>query len=161
MTGEIAVSRVTLVTHCHATEDLDKVEQALLNTLPPNMRNSVTLLRDRVKGFYGNVIDRLTVVLEGEQALNFFKYLIKMLSDTDKSVLLNTLDMRYDRKSNELYLRLSKQEAYLGMLTLYDGDDVIRVSVSFSIKKSLKHVQEFVDRIIKGVEDDRQSLPSV
>lgn len=146
----IAVSRAILYTHAHATEDIEKVEQALLNVLPPNIRMKVSIEREAITGFYGNIINRLKVIVEGEDAFELLKYLLNVMDETDRRLLLSTIEHRYDRKSNELYIRLSKQDAYLGVVRLYEGDDVVKVSVSFSIQKSLSAVRRFIEELVKG-----------
>jgi len=133
--SKIEISRVTIQTHGHATEDLDKVKQSILNIVPQSLRDRIAIEHEVVKGYYGNIINRLKVSLEGNDAVESVKYLLSIMSEGDKLSLINTIDIRYNKKSNEIYIRLSKQDAYLGFATLYDGDDAIKVVITFAYKK--------------------------
>lgn len=146
---KIAISRITITTHCHATEDVEKVKQALLNILPQNLRDRISVGQETLYGYHGNPIIRFKIVLEGDEAVEALKYLLKMLRETDKNLIINTIDIRYDKKSNELFIRLGKQEAYMGNIAIYDGDDAIRVSISFSIEKSLNAVRNLLENLIR------------
>ena len=148
--NDIAIARVLISTHGHATEDIDKVKQAILNILPQNLRSKVSIEEETIVGYYGNPIVRLKIVLEGSDALEFVKNILSKMSESDKRLLLSTLDARYNRKTNELYLRLSKQDAYLGSIILYDGDDVIKIVITFAYKRSLKDVQKLIEDLVKG-----------
>lgn len=150
MNSEIAIARVLISTHAHATEDLDKVRQALINTLPQSLRNRVSIEQETVMGYYGNQITRLKIVLEGDDAVEFIKNLFNAMSEGDKHVLLNTVDARYNRKSNEMYIRISKQDAYLGSVTLYNGDDAIKIVITFAFKRSIKEVRKLIEDLLKG-----------
>jgi RNA binding exosome subunit len=147
---EIAIARVLISTHGHATEDIDKVKQAIMNILPLSLRNRISIVEETTVGYYGNPIVRLKVVLEGDDAIDFVKNIFNLMSEGDKNVLLSTLDSRYNRKSNEIYIRLSKQDAYLGSATLYDGDDAIKIVITFAYKRSSKDVRKLIEDLIKG-----------
>lgn len=156
MTKRIRVKSVELVAHCHATEDPDRVKQALLNILPPQLRKSVRISEEHLQGYYHNPITRLRIVIEGDAALEVLRYVLCNLSDSDRKYLMLSLEQRYDRKSNRLFLRLDKQEAYLGTIVLSDGSDTVRISVSFSISRSLKDVEALL-RTLCGDEDGSAS----
>jgi len=149
LSRKIKLVELDLVTHCHATEDPEKVKKAILNVLPPELRSAVNVSEVVLEGYYGNPIIRMGVVLRGEDAEKAFKYVIRSLSEGDRGYLLLSLEQRYDRKSNKLYLRLDKQEAYLGRLVLNDGSDTIRISASFSIVRSLDEVRKYIEEILR------------
>lgn len=146
----VGISRIVISTHSHDTEDIDKVEQALFNIFPPSLRSRISIVRETIHGFYGNIINRLKIMLEGSEAIEFLKHLFNVLSNTDKNIIINTIESRYSRKSNELFIRLNKQEAYLGIVTLYEGDDAIKISISFSIQRSVEAVRELLNSLVKG-----------
>lgn len=119
---------------CHATEDLEKVKAALLNVLPEEARPllekylSVAML----EGHYGNPIFVLKLRIEQpELADALFKRVVKSLPESDLDFLEGTLKRRLD-SSGHLHLRLSKPQAYMGKLRVYDGDDVIKLKVKLS-----------------------------
>ncbi len=130
---EKLVSSLVLETIAHATEDLGKVKIALLNLLPPDLRK---YYHGKVKiqeliGFHGNPISLLKLYITKQEHAQLT--LINMLSgmeDFDLNELINTLSLRLDSSSN-LYIRFDKQAAYLGKLRIMQGDDVIKVRVSF------------------------------
>lgn len=146
----VEISRAIIYTHSHATEDLDKVKQAIYNILPPNLKNRITIEQETIEGYYKNIIYRLKVILERDDAIEFVRNLLNLMSKTDKDTLINTIEIRYNRKSNEIYIRLNKQDAYLGMITLYDGDDAIKIVITFTHKRSLEDIRKLMESLAKG-----------
>ncbi|MCS7111116.1 MAG: hypothetical protein N3E36_06920 [Sulfolobales archaeon] len=151
MTRRIELSEVAISTHCHATEDLDKVKKGLMNVLPSEIRSVAKLHTEVLHGYYGNPIVKLETRVKGEDAYRVVRYVLSMISDTDWRYLLSSLDMRYDVKDNKLFIRLDKQEAYLGNITLYEGDDSIKIAVSFSMIRSAEAVKDFLEKVLKEV----------
>lgn len=151
MSRRIELSEVVISTHCHATEDLEKVRRALVNVLPPELRSAVKLHTEILHGYYGNPIVKLETRIKGDDAHMVIRYILSLISDGDQRYLLNSLNMRYDAKDNELFIRLDKQEAYLGNIVLYEGNDSIKITVSFSMTRSVDAVREFLERILREV----------
>ena len=154
MKQKVRLVEVTISTHCHATEDLERVKNALLNVIPEDLRSSAKFVVQELKGYYGNPITRISTSFRGENAEKVLKYILSKLPDHDKNYLLYSLEQRYDKKSNKVFIRLNKQEAYLGTLTLYEGSDAIKVVASFSIIRSLDEVRKYLEEAIHGVEKD-------
>ncbi len=123
--------RLELAAHAHATEDEGRVRRALLNLVPPELRGRAELERVVVEGHYSNPIVRLTLRLEGEDAVAALRHLASALDEYEKRLLDATLESRYDGREGRLYVRLSKQEAYLGRVRIFEGDDVVRMVVVF------------------------------
>ncbi|GAB6147695.1 RNA-binding domain-containing protein [Stetteria hydrogenophila] len=119
----------------HATEDKDKVLKALLEILPAELRQEVRVAEERLSGHYGNPITKLTLRVEGDAALRVVEYLFSKLSPADRGLLASSIEDRVDRHGT-FYLRLSKQEAYQGRIYVYESDDVIRVSIHYSGRRS-------------------------
>lgn len=151
MVRRIEISEVVISTHCHATEDLEKVKKALMNVISSELRSTAKLHSEVLHGHYGNPIVKLETRFRGDDAYNIVKYIMALISDADQRYLLASLDIRYNAKDNKLYLRLDKQEAYLGNIVLYEGDDSIKVSISFSMIRSLDAVKEFLERMLVEV----------
>lgn len=148
MVRRIELSEVILSTHCHATEDLEKVKKAVMNAIPPDLRSATQLHSEILHGYYGNPIVKLEARFKGDDAYKVVEYILSSISSVDKKYLLSSLDMRYNVEGNKLFLRLDKQEAYLGNLVLYEGDDSIKIAISFSMIRSEDAVREFLERVL-------------
>jgi len=123
-------NRVVIEAFCHATEDISKVKQALLNTIPPEIRDKIKLTTENLKGYFGNPIIIIRADIgDSSNASLVVEYLVERLSEDDKQVINDTLDLRIDGSGN-LYLRLDKQEAYYGHIRLAPfSDDIIKMKV--------------------------------
>jgi RNA binding exosome subunit len=139
--------RLELAVHSHATEDEGKVRKAILNLLPASLRQQLKLVREVLEGHYSNPIVRLTATLVGDEAVQALRHLASMLNEYEKKLLASTLEARYDERSGRLYLRLSKQEAYLGRARIYEGDDVVKITVVFQGTPSLSAVRDLLHRL--------------
>jgi len=138
------VVRVELAAHAHATEDPEKVKKALMNVVPEALRNKVRIERATVEGHYNNPITRIIARLEGRDAEEFVKRLGEMLNEQDKKILSALFDSRYDERSGRLFIRFSKQDAYMGEIRLYDGDDVVHVVIQLRGAPRLKRAEEIL-----------------
>ena len=129
------VKTVRLRVSAHATEEEERVRRALLEALPEDLRDKIRVEREEYAGHYGNPILVLTISVEREEdAQRVLSYILSRMSQVDRSMLAASLEERVDSEGT-LYFRLSKQEAFQGRLSLYESDDVIRVSVSYKGKR--------------------------
>lgn len=142
------VTRLTLNTFYHSTEEPAKVRSALLNALPESIRNKAKIAEVIAQGHYGNVIGILTSDFSGKEALNILAYIICSLPLIDRQILKATIDNRVGSRPSHVYLRLSKQDAFLGKLTLLDSDDVIKVSATVTGVRRVEDLREFIDDLI-------------
>lgn len=102
----------------HATENEDRVKQAVTN-----VSGSEELTCNKSYGYHGNPI----VVIETKVThAKDIKHVLSLLSEEDIKQLMDTIELRVDDESF-FYMRLDKQEAYLGNLVLSSGEDVISV----------------------------------
>jgi RNA binding exosome subunit len=114
----------------HATEDIQKVEQATRFLLELISQTQPNLTRQYVKGHHGNTIVTISAKLAGKALLsNALQALAQKLPESDKQFLGNDIESCVDKEGN-LYLRFNKQEAFLGALKLYQGDP-IRMRLKF------------------------------
>jgi RNA-binding protein len=114
----MAILNVHFRVFSHATEDEAKVVQALKFA-----SGADEATREVTEGYHGNPIIILEVFIkEKRRAKDFFS----KLSTESLEEILGSLDRRMDDDCN-LYLRLDKQEAYLGVLKLTSSDDAIAV----------------------------------
>lgn len=93
---------------CQATEDMDRVVQALRFFVGDS-----ELMEDCLEGFCGNPLTRLTGRLEKRDEMEGFWR--KVVSAGLLEWVLSELDKRTDEQCN-LYIRFSKQMAYKGQL---------------------------------------------
>ena len=122
---------VELSCSVHATESEEKVLRALRNVLPAHLRESqrVTISEIRVQGYHGNPIVVIHARARGREASDIYRHIVEKLSAEDRAYIASTLKAR--RAGEKLYLRLDKQLAFLGVLRVNEGDDVIKVVVHF------------------------------
>jgi len=115
----------------HATEDLEKVEARVTESLKIEGAPEV----EELEGHFGNGIRRVTYHLVSEEAAKVFATMSKDLADEARGTLVAELDEHVD-EHQALYLRLDKQGLMEGRLEL-GSDDAVRVKVKprlFSLK---------------------------
>ncbi len=119
------VHRIEVETHIHATEDEDKVMEALANLIGHNAVKDVSTVT--LRGHYGNAIIVARVQLDHKDYPldELVRFMASKMSDSDKRILKSSLVNRV--QGNKVYLRFDKQKLYLGELMLSDGDDVVRM----------------------------------
>lgn len=123
------VLSLELSTFVHATEDEERVLQAVSNVLPERMRGSleVYLSKNVVLGYHGNAITVMKFFVDEEvEAQEAFEYIVRRMEESDFNYFLDSLEDRFEH--GRIYLRVDKQEAYLGNIRISEGDDVIRVT---------------------------------
>jgi RNA binding exosome subunit len=131
---------------CHATEDEAKVTQALKFA---SGADEVT--REVTEGYHGNPIIILEVFIkEKRRSRDFFT----RLDEEVINEILGTLEKRMDDDCN-LYIRLDKQEAYLGNLKMTTSDDAIAVrakveSYPKKLETAMKSVTEFLGSLVES-----------
>jgi RNA binding exosome subunit len=133
----------------HATEDQSKVKSSLLNIIPLSMRKSLSISEEVVMGHHGNEIRIYGVELHSDLVYETLKYLICSLSESDKNILLISLDSRVGDTSSHLHIRLGKQEAYMGRITIRDGNDVIKILVTVEGCRAVEDLKKFLTELIK------------
>jgi RNA binding exosome subunit len=144
----VPVIRFSARVYIHATEDPEKVMKALLNIFPEDLRGELKISREGYEGHYGNpIIVVEATISDPSKAEKALRYIVSRLSEADRRYLAASLDDRVD-KSGTLYIRLSKQQAYLGELRVFESDDVIRITVAFQGSRS-KAIKEY-HRILMG-----------
>lgn len=112
----------------HATEDLEKVAQAMVASCPEDFPQKVQTLR--VKGYHGNEIIICRLAANGRHyAERFVDHFWESLGDSDRKVLFAGLDECLDSAGN-LHLRIDKQKAWEGQVIL-GGEDHVKVEISF------------------------------
>ena len=140
------IRSLELRVYVHATEDRDKVMKALREILPEDVVGDVEVVEESYHGHYGNPITVITVrVRDPAKAERALDYIVSRLTKGDRAILAGSLEERVD-KEGTLYFRLSKQDAYLGRLIVYEADDVVRVSVQYTGKRK-EAMKEYARRL--------------
>jgi RNA binding exosome subunit len=112
------IANLAFRTFAHATEDPDRVEQAL-----KFVSGADEIKKSNSTGYHGNPI----IVMEARVTdAKSIRALFRSLTKDDLSKMLETLDLRLDEESF-FFLRLGKQEAFQGQFKMVEGEDVIAV----------------------------------
>lgn len=134
----IALSQ-TLITYIdirffvHATEDVDKVFEAVRRLFPPNYIDDVVFKKTSLKGHYGNPITLFETRIKKKEIIEaVVEALSSSLSELDKEALLREIDLHV--KNGSFYIRLDKQAALQGEFKLCSADP-IRVHIRFKKRK--------------------------
>lgn len=126
--GGLEVVSAKLSVIVHATEDVDRVIQALGRLFPDGSFPPKVETR-RSHGHYGNEIRTLDLSVRGATASRLLEHLWMGLSSLDRVSILDALDKHLD-SSGALYLRLDKEEILRGMLKMKEQDP-IRIQLTF------------------------------
>ncbi|WP_297507171.1 RNA-binding protein [Thermococcus sp.] len=142
---------VRITTFIQATEDEDKVLEAIATFIPEEIDEEDVLLDvSETTGFFGNSIKVVNVEIKRSRAVRaFLKHFKELLSEEDKKYILEHLDEKVDEEGT-LYVRFNKQKAYLGEAEVDEGPDVIQVKIkvkAFPMRKEavVKAVREWLE----------------
>ena len=113
----------------HATEDLDKVIDAVQQVLPADHIDDIVLKKKALRGHYGNPIALFDTRIKKKAVVEaLVDKLFSSLNEQDKEGLLREIDQHVEEGS--LYIRLDKQAAFQGEMKLCSADP-IRVRIRF------------------------------
>jgi RNA-binding protein len=132
--SQLPIAYVDVRFCAHATEDLDKVIEAVQNVLPSDHIEDITFDRKNVEGHYGNPIIFFETRIKDKETV---KALVEKLSSNLSSLDKNELEQMIDRcvEKGSLYLRLDKQAAFKGKIKLVTSDP-IRIRIRFRKSKT-------------------------
>jgi RNA binding exosome subunit len=137
LSSKIPIGYVDIRVFAHATEEVDKVLDAVRNILSPELIDIVAFKKTNLTGHHGNPIILFeTRIKEKNAAKKVFEKLSLGLSTVDKELLNSEINQHLDK--GNLYIRLDKQSAYLNELKL-SSEDPIHFRIHFK-----KHSQEEV-----------------
>lgn len=142
MNQQVRLTSVDYAVFIHVTEDFNKVIKAVESLIPPKLRDGKNIEVEDTYGHYDNPIRIARISFRNpEQAIQAFAWIWKGFSDFDKEYIIRNLELHLDEKLR-LYMRLDKQEAFLGLVRLSSSDDVIKVV--FSFKGSKEALRDFL-----------------
>jgi RNA binding exosome subunit len=141
---QIPIAYVDIRVFAHATEDLDKVIEAVKHVIPSDQMEEVVFSRKYVRGHYGNPITLFEAKIKKKETIKaLVDNLSSHLSELDKETLRKEIHLHLEKGS--LYVRLDKQAALQGKLKLYAADP-IHIRIRFrktKIEDIVKICQEF------------------
>jgi RNA-binding protein len=144
---EVASARISAIVH--ATEDAERVHQALIRVFPNGSLPSKTETR-RFYGHYGNEIRMIDLSIRGGPANSLFEHVWKSLTSFDRASVLRELDAHVDT-GGALHLRFDKEEAFRGIVKLKDQDPIkIQLSFMARIKSDLganQGIRQFLESL--------------
>lgn len=123
---------------------------AIKNTTPKDLWNELerSMEISSLEGHYGNPVTRIVARLKGRWAESTARYILSLLDRGDFETLILTLDRRFDGKGR-VFMRLSKQDAYLGKLRIAEGDDIIRIVMTLPGIRKIEDVEKIL-RSLRG-----------
>jgi len=134
------------------SEVIERVEQAIKNTIPEKYRKDLEIQRTKVTGHYNDKIIILeTSIRKKKIAQAIFAYLIDSLNERDLKWIKRNLDQIIDEKGS-LYLRLSKQDAYENKIRVASDNDIIRLKIVFR-QYPRNNITDIKTFIVKHIED--------
>jgi len=126
--SQLPVAYVDVRFCAHATEDLDKVMEAVQNVLPSDHLEDITFNRSNLEGHYGNPITFFETRIKDKETVRALVEKILVgnlsanLSSLDKEELGRTINRCVEKGS--LYIRLDKQAALQGKIKLVTSDPI-------------------------------------
>ncbi|MFB0543697.1 MAG: RNA-binding domain-containing protein [Candidatus Bathyarchaeia archaeon] len=152
MKKPLSLSSAEVSVFSYSTEDETKVRRAVLNILPKGLEGRASFSSQALRGHHKDRIIVLKAELKSE-AWAFAHHLMAHLSPVDRGRLLDELERRMDRSGN-LYLRLNKQEAFLGHIELGESDPIwIKLKFRSSGRRvSTQSVKEILMTLFGGEE---------
>ena len=131
--SQLLIAYVDIRFCAHATEDIDKVMEAVHNILPSNKGEEVTFNKSCIDGHYGNPITFFETRIKDKETIKaLVANLSTNLGSLDKDALGNQIN-RYVEKGS-LYIRLNKQAALQSKIK-FTISDPIRVRIRFRTSK--------------------------
>jgi RNA binding exosome subunit len=128
---EHSIQSVEISTIAHATDDLEKVQQALGSILPKSLKERQLFTRRYLEGHHRNPIVTFDAKLTKSSDVSaFIDHLMAQISGTNKLAIKRDLDLHSDTEGN-LYMRIDKQQAYRGS-AVPGIEDPIRIRIKFS-----------------------------
>lgn len=138
---------------CHSTESEAKVKKALMNIFPVETAETLTISTQYLRGHYTDKITVINTALKKE-ADALLSHIIKSLSSLDRTSLLDELESRTDGSGN-LYLRLNKQQAFLGHIELSDSDPI---RIKLKLKATGRHVStRYIEEALNELAEEQQT----
>jgi RNA binding exosome subunit len=137
--SQLPIAYVDIRFFAHATEDLEKVVEAVQNLLPRDGIEEIAFNKSNLEGHYGNPITLFEAKIKDKETIRtLVESLSSNLSSLDKEELGREIN-RYIEEGS-LYLRLDKQAALQGKIRLVTSDP-IHIRIRFRKSK----IEDIID----------------
>jgi len=115
------IGYISIRVFAHATEDQERVVQAVRNTLPEEFAENTVFKKTALAGHHGNPITLIEAELaERPKLMSALEKIGKGLTSLDKETLSREMQLHLEK--GNLYLRFDKQQAFLGELRFSSND---------------------------------------
>ncbi|MHA1267370.1 MAG: RNA-binding domain-containing protein [Candidatus Helarchaeota archaeon] len=142
------IKEIEIETFIQATEDPEKVKIALKNLIPMELQEEgIEFMMQSVRGVFHNPIT-IIKLKKTQNVLAIVKYIMNQLSDGDRTYLKESLPRRIDKRN--LYLRVGKQELYLGKMVLKEKEDMVKIKIGF---KSGHKLCQLIEKLLIETEE--------
>ena len=137
------VEKLVIQVLCYATEDPKKVLKAVENVLGADAARKMSMSSERLEGYYGDPITLMRIfLLDRELCEKALLRIFSSLSSSERDELWRDRS-KLGRHGGKLYIRLDKQEAFLGRIRLSDKDPIrIVVELRGDVKALRKMLEE-------------------
>ena len=126
------IGYISIRVFAHATEDQDRVIQALRNMMPEGLAKDAIFKKTNLTGHHGNPITIIeTELAERPKLPSALEKIGQCLTSLDKETLNGEMKMHLEK--GNLYLRFDKQQAFLGAVR-FSSNDPIHVKFHFRNK---------------------------
>jgi RNA binding exosome subunit len=123
LSSKISIGYIDIRVFSHATEDTERVLNAVRNMFPPGEVDNVVFKKNSLTGHHGNQIVLFETRIKEKKAVEaIFCNLSSGLSSLDKEQLSSEIKQHLEK--GNLYIRLDKQSAYLNELKLNPTDSI-------------------------------------
>jgi RNA binding exosome subunit len=131
---QIPIAYIDIRFFAHATENVDKVIEAVQHILPSIHIEDIVFNKRNLRGHYGNPITLFEAKIKNKETIRaLVENFSSRLSLFDKETLNRKIDLHLEKGS--LYIRLDKQAALQGKLKLWTSDP-IRIRMRFRKTKT-------------------------
>lgn len=118
------VEKLVIQVLCYATEDPKKVLKAVENVLGADAARKMSMSSERLEGYYGDPITLMRIfLLDRELCEKALLRIFSSLSSSERDELWRDRS-KLGRHGGKLYIRLDKQEAFLGRIRPSDKDPI-------------------------------------
>ena len=121
--SQLPLAYIDIRFFAHATEDVNKAVEAVHHVLPSNHVEAIVFNKSNLQGHYGNPITFFEAKIKNKEIIRaLVENLSSHLSELDKETLSKEINLHVEKGS--LYIRLDKQAAFQGKLTLCKSDPI-------------------------------------